>query len=215
MAGLEEDHQKRMDETVRKDAVYRSEAEVLAALKRRKHDRLHVSQEAVSLSDRPLKSAAYRFFGSWPTAIEAAGLSSYLEKQKELHKPWGPYPSAGHVIAELKRRAAEGESIVLSDVITSNDSKAIQAAAIAFFGSWKDAVKAAGLMRLYQRQNPKAFPKYPDADSVIREVLRRKKKGLSLSLGTVMKEDSRLKSAAWRFCGSWTAALSAAGVYNG
>lgn len=82
MAGLESEHQQARDARVNKNAVYQSRDAVVQALRQRASAHKGISSHSVAGEDRPLRSAVYRYFGSWPVAIEAAGLAALLAEQK-------------------------------------------------------------------------------------------------------------------------------------
>ncbi len=208
LAGLEKESLREREASVRKDAVYPSPEAVLATLAVRHRAHKGISQHVVSREDRPLKSAVYRYFGSWPAAMEAAGLVEALATQKEK-KPFrlnrGVYPTRSAVIAALKRRVSEGKTLVLNRIIVEDSP--LRTAALKHFGTWLAAIRAAGLMSRYEQENPHHKPRFPDEASVIR-ALRQigKKTGLplsSLSMYRIEQEDSNLRAAVYRFFNSW------------
>ena len=78
----------------------------------------------------------------------------------------------------------------------------LYSAAKKHFGTWREAVLAAGLQPLTRKWTPQV---------VIQEILSRHEQGMALS-SVVFKEDCRLGGAAVRLFGSWRAALGAAGL---
>lgn len=205
LAGLEKESLREREATVRKDAVYSSAAAVLAGLAARHRSRKRISQYAVSKEDRPLKNAIYRYFGSWPAAIAAAGLAGALEIQKKKAYPKATYPTRAAVIAALKRHASEGKSLILMRM-SAEDSR-LKSSTLAHFGTWLAAIKAAGLMGRYETENPHHQTRYPDEAAVIRALRQRARKKnepvSSLSLNEIQRDDPPLKGAIYRLFGSW------------
>jgi hypothetical protein len=101
----------------------------------------HVS----TVLDAPLAAAAIRAnrFGSWQSALEAAGLD-YEEIRR--HRSW----DADGIVAELKRMHEAGESMRVSDA--APERPALVAAARRRFGGWYEAIAAAGLDELEARR---------------------------------------------------------------
>ena len=207
MAGLEKIHQKLKDAAVRKDAVYSTAEMTVKALKARAENGLSLTQEKISKSDRPLKNAAYRYFGSWTNAIKAAKLTSLWLQQKEynnIHRSTTTYPTAESVIEALQQRAARRASLI-SKKVKQEDPK-IHTAVYAKIGSWSEAIKLAGLSKLYALENTKVFDKYPDQAAIIQAIQKRHRNGQSNSCGVVQKDDIKLKTSAYKHFSSWTEA---------
>ncbi len=81
-------------------------------------------------------AAAERIFGSWGSAIEAAGLD-YSKIKK--YKTW----SKQSVLDEIRRLHKEGEPIFSQNA--QNHHKDLYMASIKRFGSWGKAVQSAGI----------------------------------------------------------------------
>ncbi|MBN2536906.1 hypothetical protein JXB37_01370 [candidate division WOR-3 bacterium] len=97
----------------------------------------------VSLAEREyrgLVGAATMYFGSWQKAIRAAGLDySKIKRQKD----W----SRSEVVREIRRMRRE--KVELGTTIPVRKKyRNLHAAAIRYFGSWAEAMRAAGLERL-------------------------------------------------------------------
>ena len=146
------------------------------------------------LIERSLVAAAKRRFGSWPAAIEAAGLHNKIAL-KELPRRW----SRELVIQEILAWHRSGRS--LAEIHCSNRS--LNRAAKKWFGSWRAALRAAGLdskRRAWSKQ------------AVIDEILDRYRDGRPLS--SDHPSNTNLASAARRYLGSWRDAIAAAGVQS-
>jgi len=153
---------------------------------------------------------AREYFGSWQKALETAGLD-----HSEIKGNARTYGRREDVIKALKSRKKKGQS--LSTAVVFKEEVCLYWAAREFFGPWKAALKAAGLKHdratIQPRGYCRGFPKYPDKESVIREIKRRHRKGLSLSSYVVQRtDDYTLDETARRLFGSWRAAVQAAGI---
>ena len=141
--------------------------------------------------------AAYRLFGSWDAALEAASASHLVTKQSH----W----SQQAVVIAIRRRHEEGR--LLSAVAVRRDDKALTTAARRYFGDWALALRAAGFdpdqVRLHR-------PKW--TVDVILETIR-KRAAAGAPLGSHTCEPASMVNAARRLCGSWPKALEAAGVH--
>lgn len=147
---------------------------------------------APALVERSLAVAAKRRFGSWPAAVEAAGLQNKIAL-KELPRRW----SRELVIQEILAWHQSGRP--LTEVHRS--SKPLASAANNWFGSWRAALCAAGLSptrRIWSKQ------------VVIDEILDRHRNGRSLISNH--PSNINLVAAAQRHFGSWRKAIAAAEV---
>jgi hypothetical protein len=144
------------------------------------------------LGDIRLALAAKRRFGSWASAVTAAGLADRIPIAKPLRR-W----TKKQVLDSIQRATREG--IPLSKV--SSFDQGLYNAAKTHFGSWRNAVRAAGLPTTRQQWS-KAL--------ILAGNLARYRSGSSLSCGH--PDNINLAAASSRHFGSWTAALVAAGV---
>lgn len=102
----------------------------------------------VSLHHATLMVAAYQYIGSWRKAIEAAGLD-YAAIRKT--KRW----SQRSVVSEIRRMKREGVDVsITTEVVTK--CPGLRDAAIRHFGTWRAAMRAAGLEKLYRRYCPRS-----------------------------------------------------------
>jgi hypothetical protein len=88
-----------------------------------------------------LVSAASFYFGSWRVAIRAAGLDYATIRRQKV---W----SRREVVSEVKRVRRNGMNVSTA-VEVCVKYRALHSAAIRYFGSWRAALKAAGLEKLY------------------------------------------------------------------
>lgn len=147
----------------------------------------------VGFKDKALGYAARRHFGTWQAALEAAGLESRAPKHVPV-RTW----TRENVIATIQARTQrDGKLVALW-----REDQGLYSAAKKHFGTWRQAVLAAGLQPTRKKWTPSL---------VIRGIHARHKGGMALS-SIVFKEDAPLAGAATRLFGSWRSALEAAGV---
>ena len=147
---------------------------------------------APALVERSLAVAAKRRFGSWPAAVEAAGLSDKIAFKKPLCC-W----SQELVIREILAWHESGRPLTA----VHRDSKPLSSAANNWFGSWRAALLAAGLTTTRRTWSKQA---------VIDEIFDRYRNGRSLRSNE--SSNINLVAAAQRYFGSWRKAKAAAGI---
>lgn len=147
----------------------------------------------VGFGDKSLTGAAYRFFGTWPKAVEAAGLESRIPPPRYSWQ-W----SRDTVLREIRSRA-ESETKLCSCPKLNN---CLYQAAKKHFGTWREAVRAAGCIPTRRSWSRKV---------VIREIQQRHQRDLPLT-DSIFGQDPPLVDAAIRFFGTWRSALKAAGI---
>lgn len=147
----------------------------------------------VGFKERALGHAARRHFGTWQAALEAAG----LQFRAPSHVPVRTW-TRENVIATIQAGTQrDGKLVALW-----KEDQGLYSAAKKHFGTWRQAVLAAGLQPTRKKWTPSL---------VIRSIQARHKGGMALS-SIVFKEDASLAGAATRLFGSWRTALDAAGV---
>ncbi|MGA2621929.1 MAG: hypothetical protein ABSF26_30370 [Thermoguttaceae bacterium] len=177
-------------------AAFRNRESVIRAIVRREREGLPLSSRAVQEASSQLHSGAYRHFGSWRNALQAAGIkATEVERRRQWDK--------AKIIALLRDLCSRGRS--LRQKIVHRSDSGLYRAACHHFGTWCNALIAAGI-------NPEAICRDPQWDRVkiIEAILLRVVQGSALGSTTVRPHT--LKSAAVREFGSWPAALVAAGL---
>lgn len=86
-----------------------------------------------------LYSAAYRRFGNWQNALRAAGIPEDIINKSFKNRKWTP----DRIISEIRERYRRGEKLA-SGYMQRHDPS-LFSAAFRRFGSWGEAVTAAGL----------------------------------------------------------------------
>ena len=144
-----------------------------------------------------LAYAARKYVGSWKKAIEGAGLDYSTIRRKNF---WSRKRIVQH-IKELKR---DGRPLHVS--FAEKEYKGLVGAATMYFGSWRAAIKAAGLDYSKIKRQKEWSKK-----EIVREIKRMKREGLNLATTIPVRKKYRiLHAAAVRYFGSWAEAMKAA-----
>ena len=156
---------------------------------------------------RILLWAANKYVGSWKDSIEAAGLDyNQIRLISESTQR-----SSKQVIEEITSLHRLNQP--LNSNHTQKHNQALYQASLRYFGSWGEAVKAAGFNYNQERKKKPYLPR--SKECVITEIKSRLAIGKNLGGGFVFTEDRGLYSAAKKaFPGnkSWEKALQAAGI---
>ena len=150
--------------------------------------------------DRRLVYAGERHFGTWREAVKAAGLD-YGKVHIDKRKKWTKIMIVEGICAKWKM----GEK--LSYAAVSKSDRNLVAAAVRHFGSWKEAVTAAGLDYMEVCRNLKWT-----AEDVIKEIWRLKGNGENLVSTVICHGNERLFRAGVSRFGTWERAVRAAGI---
>ena len=156
---------------------------------------------AVQMENLRLLRAATRYFGSWKAAIEHAGLA-YDEIRR--YRVW----TRASIIERIKEHHANGEDLSWRHVSTTLDPP-LAAAAIRSqrFGSWENALNAAGIAYQHVRRH-----RSWDEETILEELKRMHQAGESLRVSDVAKTQPALVAAARRRFESWYDAVEEAGI---
>jgi len=145
-----------------------------------------------------LYHAAYRHFGSWREALQAAGIQtpSWIR-----HPDW----TGERVIDTLRQRHARGEPLGYG--AANRGAGGLHAAARRLFGTWAAALQAAGVpspsARTYRRWT---------REKILETIRERNARGQPIGYARVRIEAGGLFEAARRIFGSWRAAVEAVGL---
>jgi len=156
----------------------------------------HVAEDHVALL-----RAATRYFGSWRTAVEFAGLN-YDDIRR--YKTW----SRQRILERIRELNEKGEDLSWRHISTQIDPQLAAAATKEkHFGSWRSAVLAAGLdygqIRKYREW---------DEDTITNRLQELHSQGVDLNAKSMEEYDITLITAARRRFDSWDQALTAAGL---
>jgi hypothetical protein len=153
-------------------------------------------------SHRPLYSAARHWFGSYSGAVEAAGLDYRQVRQMEMGR-W----NRKTVVQELRK--LRREKVPLHHAAIERHRADLVLAAYRYFGSYRAAVKAAGLP--YERIRIREMPSW-DKKRIIGELRRFKAEGHGLWKRAARRKEPYIVRAAKRCFGSYERAAKAAGI---
>ena len=177
----------------------RSRDDIKTSIQQRKEHGAQMYAKAVSADDASLYREALRAFGNWTKALLYSGVDpSSVRPKRGLNKE-----EIIHRIRELQRR---GVSLNVKAVRDSGQ-QSLNRSAQRVFGSWDEALLAAGL-------NPDdvRLKNSWSKDSIVAEIRARKAEGLPLNAWGTVRNHNALYQAAGIYFGSWEAALVAAGV---
>ncbi len=144
-----------------------------------------------------LAYASRKYLGGWEEAIRAAGLDYSRISRKSF---W----SRKKIAERLRELHAAGKPLYVSAAEKLHGG--LVGAATAHFGSWREAIKAAGLdYGKIKRQ--KEWSK----KEIVREIRRLHREGMELSTTMPVRKHYRnLHAAAVRYFGGWAEAMRAA-----
>jgi hypothetical protein len=161
----------------------------------------NLNYAAVAASHISLLRAATRYFGTWEAAITFAGLN-YEEIRR--YKSW----NRQRIITRIQELYENGVDLSWRNVCNHVDPQLAAAATKkSHFGSWREALNAAGL----DYETIRRYRDWDD-DRVLDLVREYANKGQQLNAKNVQQEDVALITAARRRFDSWHEALSAAGL---
>lgn len=168
--------------------------------------RMHKAGEDMSFASLEqnhlsLMRASAWHYGTWRRAVEEAGIDY---ETLSRYRRW----SKARIIARIQELYAEGQDLSWR-AISQEVDPALAASALRpnGFGSWPEAIEAAGL-----DINDVARYKYWNEERVLKAIKERHKAGVNLSSRNAQKNDQSLFCAARRRFETWDKALEAAGL---
>jgi hypothetical protein len=146
-----------------------------------------------------LAYAGRKYLGSWEAAVTAAGFDYGNIRRKSF---W----SRTRVVERIRELQAAGKPLHVS--AAEREYGGLVGAASVYFGSWRQAIKAAGFdYAKIKRQKEWSKP------YIITEMRRMNAQGLPMKTTIAVRREYRiLHAAAIRYFGSWAAALKAARI---
>lgn len=176
---------------------------IIALIKkaRRRGSALHwaaVTRRGDELSRAAFASLQPRLFGSWDRALHAAGLDA---EDVSAYRTW----DKNTAVFELRSRYQAGE--LLSSGAVQREDPALHAAALRYWRSWDNALRAAHFNPAAMRERRKW------SRAEVMAALKKAQRRLGhVSDSSIRRSDSALHAAALRLFGSFTAARAAAGI---
>lgn len=185
-----------------------SKTAILKEIRRRKHAGESLATRKVERSKwgTPLINRAKVLFGSWASALLAAG----VDLPAGLMSPWAQADKTV-ILAEIRGRKRAGESLSYSKVAHEPWGTPLLKRAEILFGTWSTALVVAGV-----DLPAGAFSPWPGADKadILAEIRRRQGSGESWRYDKVQAEPwgRPLLRRAKTLFGGWNTALRAAGI---
>jgi len=161
----------------------------------------NLNYSSVAQSNLSLLRAATRYFGTWEAAVNFAGLDY---SQIRRYKSW----TRDRIVERIQELHTQGVDLSWRNVCLNVDPQLAAAATKkSHFGSWREALDAAGLdydsIRRYREW---------DDERVLEMVREMHARGKGLNAKNMEQEDITLITAARRRFDSWHQALTAAGL---
>jgi len=155
----------------------------------------------VRLNFQELLAASIRYFGSWQSALDQAGIS-YVDVRK--YRKW----SKEVIVEEIRELASKGFDLSFRSMALSQHNAMVYAAIRPkYFGNWRTALEAAGLAseEIYRYRSW-------DESGILEEIRRLKTEGADLSSKSMDESSNKLIATARRRFGNWGKALEKAGI---
>ena len=184
-----------------------SKKEICRQLRDLHAKRLFPDIRTLSLKYSKLYWACCRHFGGGLAALQAAGIN-YEQLLGEHPRRW----TKTRIIAEIQRRDEEGKTLQLSVILRKEPRlKRYCYAARYQFGTWHQALRAAGLRLDVVRNRQRKWP----SARILQEIRCRHVAGKLLNTDRMLREDLALHTAGRRHFGTWKKAVEKAGInYN-
>ncbi|MGO8674149.1 MAG: hypothetical protein ACLQVD_22650 [Capsulimonadaceae bacterium] len=148
-----------------------------------------------------LLRAATRYFGTWEAAVNFAGLDY---SQIRRYKSW----TRDRIVSRIRELHSQGVDLSWRNISMTVDPQLAAAATKKnHFGSWREALEAAGL----DYDTIRRYREWDDA-RILRMVRELHERGTGLNAKNMEMEDITLITAARRRFDSWHQALIAAGL---
>jgi hypothetical protein len=189
--------------------------DVIRRIVERDMRQLGLSEETVQQEAAELYEAGCEWFGTWETALQYAGIEKRRNRQRRPRtgarsRPDEPrdYADSESVLHEIYRLCLNGYS--LTPAKNASRDRLLYAAAARFFGSWGQALEAAGVDVRYSQLRDKR--RKLNREDVIQKLQQRYSAGESMVWNQVCAENRELATAAKYAFGSWIRALRVANL---
>ena len=177
---------------------------VLDEIRKRHQGGKGLNHRAVRQDQQYLVVAAGEFFGSWEEALRAAGLD-YDEIRKQ--ETW----TKAKILRRIRELAAQGEDLSHGAITQNHSALAAAASNRRYFGSWGEAIEAAGIRYDEVRRHREPW----DRERILATIRELHARGEDLITTNIRKLGYRTMEYAARrqgHFGSWRAAIEAAGL---
>ncbi len=153
---------------------------------------------------RKLQQASLKRFGSWRKAIKAAGIKY---DDVRILKPKPRVWTKEKIIKIIQRRHRLKQP--LNSGYMTVKMAPLHVAGQRFFGSWRNAIRSAGLDYSKIKKMRWGWWTKP---RILMSIKSLEKRGIQLSITSTRKSHKSLVEAAVRYFGSWSKAVDAAGI---
>lgn len=171
-----------------------SRPELVRAIRSRQREGRSLAYRTVDLEDTGLIKAACRFFSTWERALRAAGMDV---GQHRKTRAWDPDKILRAVRAGARRQPPGN---------LHPWDKGLFATVMGYFGSWRTALEAAGVIARSQWQPPSWSRR-----KVVSELRAHVLRGGSLAWKPLFRTKPQVVGAALEAFDSWRSAVTAAG----
>ncbi len=178
-----------------------SRQDVIREIVERDRQKLGLTEEIVMKEARVLYGTACQHFGTWGTALRYAGVDTRRLAARHGY-------SKDRVIRTLRKRCTTGYS--LSAKRNMRRESRLYRAALRHFGTWRQALEAAGIDARYAHLVSK--PRRLDRKKILEALRQRYQAGRTLVWRVVCLENRAFATAVKNAFGSWRKALIAAGI---
>ncbi len=175
--------------------------DVIRAIVQRDRAKTGLTEDVVKRDAKTLYEAACEQFGTWETALQYAGVGT-----RRLRAASGC--RVDEIIETIRRLCLFGYN--LSARHNRRRDHRLYAAALRHFGTWREALLAAGIDPAHVRLRSQV--RQISKQKIIRVLQRRHRAELSLVWSDVCLENRVVAQAARRVFGGWGKALAAAGI---
>lgn len=154
--------------------------------------------------------------GTWGNVLTMIGMDP-LKLRREIGRRHRRYPDKKAVIQAIKQRLKKGVRVIPYSFLKGRWREAtLLRCGMEYFGSWPNALKAAGL-DLKEALKRKGARKYQTKDDIIAGIRARQKRNWPLSIAEVIMGNKKRRECmlgvyGTKYFGSWAKALKAAGI---
>lgn len=177
--------------------------DVIRQIVERDLQNLPLWEHSVQRDAKDLHAAACKLFGVWETALKYAGVSACRLAVKDEY-------SRDRVLAKIRKICMNGND--MSAQRNSRRDRRLYEAARKHFGTWRRALKAAGINLKHVR--PPSKPRRIDREKVIRQLRKRAESGRSMRYADVCMENRAFAITVKHAFRSWREGLVAAGLMS-
>ena len=201
--------QEGMNEVEQADAVlgepphgnHAARQDVIRRIVERDQQQLELNEYAVTREEAELHALACETFGSWEIALYYAGVNAKIAARRRTYSP-------EEVIREIYRMCSDCNNVTSRRI--SSRRRRLYDAAIQHFGTWQQALCAAGVDPKHIRPYPP--DRRPNKQQVIDGIVRRRELGLSLRWVDAARDNHAFAVHAKHMFGCWRDAVLAAGA---